>query len=68
MMLYLYIDILKILIILYILLYLLYVYNTKSLYKANVFVREYPIRTDAVFTPNKFQAYRHKPLGQFSYM
>ena len=28
--------------------------------------REYPIRTDAVSIPNKFQAYRHKPLGQFS--
>ena len=33
-------------------------------YKKN---REYPIRTDVVFTPNKFQAYRHKPLSQFSY-
>ena len=35
-----------------------------TIYVANH--REYPIRTDVVFTPNKFQAYRHKPLGQFS--
>ena len=28
--------------------------------------REYPIRTDVNVNWNKFQAYRHKPLGQFS--
>lgn len=28
--------------------------------------REYPIRTDVVFQPNKFQAYHFKPLSQFS--
>ena len=29
--------------------------------------REYPIRTDVVFQPNKFQAYHFKPLSQFSF-
>ena len=29
--------------------------------------REYPIRTDVVFQPNKFQAYHYKPLSQFSF-
>ena len=31
------------------------------------FFREYPIRTDVVFILSKFQAYCHKPLGQFSH-
>ena len=30
------------------------------------FNREYPIRTDVVITPNKFQVYRFRPLSQFS--
>ena len=30
--------------------------------------REYPIRTDVVFQPNKFQAYHFKPLSQFSFI
>ena len=29
--------------------------------------REYPIRTDVDYHQNKFQAYRFKPLSQFSF-
>ena len=32
-----------------------------------IYIREYPIRTDVIFQPNKFQAYHFKPLSQFSF-
>ena len=31
------------------------------------YYREYPIRTDVIFQPNKFQAYHFRPLSQFSF-
>ncbi len=37
----------------------------RNMPKAN---REYPIRTDVINKPNKFQACHLKPLGQFSFL
>jgi hypothetical protein len=43
----------------------LIIYKKKIMFK---YSREYPIRTDVVFQPNKFQAYHFKPLSQFSFL
>ena len=44
----------------------MYFIKTSYIYIKKIHYREYPIRTDVVFQPNKFQAYHYKPLSQFS--